>query len=343
MTLNAQSLFPDILFEDHKPLPNLSISLNSSGREEESFDPVSPIASNPEHWRNLDPRHFLPLADKISLFHIRNVMLTGVNPAVYPFLKDALKCFSGKVENLSLVISPGQSLNVDLKLIPLLQEIVYLIPPYWLNGIRGEREEAESLEYEISHLRKNNRNIAVRAMLYLSARNLSRLGSVIDRVEKAGFDRLYFFPSNLFLLSEKGRVPKPAYPEHLPSEEEVMNLERTFWDFLEERFFESRLFDLNLCRRQLERVLEYFKAALGREEFSPPFCRASRIAIHVDPEGRVRACPYQKVIGDLAKKSLIRIRESEELFLFQANLNLARSPLCPACPGVYPHLLRRSR
>jgi hypothetical protein len=336
-------MFPDALFEEYKPLPNIMICLNFPGEDGEFFDAVFQETGRQNNRMSIDRRYFLPLANNASILGVRNIMLSGEDPCQYPDLDYALKCFSGRVENLCLVVRPAQSLGMDSSLVPLLQEIVYRIPPDFREGQEGYFGKMESLKNEISDLRKINRDIKVQAMLYLSGGNLSRLDQVIDLIERCGFDRLHFFPANLYLAPGKGRSAEPNEPGLLPSGEEITNLERTFWDLLEESCFESRLFDLNICRRQLERVLEYFKCALGMGGFPPPYCRAHRIACFIQPGGVVRCCPYQKAIGNLAEKSLIRIRESEELRLFQADINMARDPMCPVCPGVYPHLLWKSR
>lgn len=336
-------MFPDVLFEEHKPLPNIVICLNSLSKEGESFDAVFQETGNQNNWMSIDPRHFLPISNNVSILGVRNIMLSGADPCQYPDLEYALKCLSAHVEHLCLVIRPGQSFGMDTSIIPILREIVYRIPPDFRNGNEEYIRTLESLENEISYLRKKNRDIKVQAMLYLFKGNLSRLDRIVDLMERSGFDRLHFFPANLYLAPGKEKSPEPIEPGLLPSREEIVNLERTFWDLLEERCFESRLFDLNICRRELERVLDYFKAAHSMGEFSPPYCRAPRIAYYIQPGVLVRCCPYQKVIGCLAEKSLIQIRRSEELRLFQANINLAKNPFCPACPGVYPHLLWKSR
>lgn len=336
-------MFPAILFEDRKPLPNLMICLNSAKHGKVSFDSNTLNPGSTNDLVSLDPRYFLPLANNARIFHIRNIMLFGADPASYPALEYALKCFSGRVEHIGLVIHPGQSLGIDPNLIPLIQEISYLIPPVFWEDYQGDIQILQSLETEISGLRRENPKLHVQAMLYVSALNLSKLDRVIEIIENEGFDRLHFFPPNLYLALGEGRSPEAIDPKLIPSREMVETLERDFWNFLEKPCFETRLFDLNVCRRQLERILEFFKAAVGLGDFSPPYCRASRISLFIEPTGVTRCCPYQKTIGDLTKKSLIEIRESEERRLFQTNLNLAKNPLCPVCPGVYPHLLWRSR
>jgi hypothetical protein len=343
MSLNAKPMFPATLFEDHKSVPNLIIYINSSRNNGDSFDSVALNPGSPNDLASLDPRYFLPLANNAALFRIRNIMLCGANPAVYPDLEYALKCFAGRAEHLCLAIHPGQSSGIDRKLISFINEVVYIIPAAVREGCSDYFQTLKSMAEEVSDLRDKKPGLPIQAMLCLSAANLSHFDQIIDLIEKDGFDRLHFFPANLYLEPGKGRRPEPIDPEQIPSRENIKDLERKFWDLLEERCFETRLFDLNICRRQLERILEYFKAVHNMGEFSPPYCRASRISFFIESKGLVRCCPYQKVTGDLSKKSLIEISESEELHIFQVNLNLARSPLCPVCPGVYPHLLWRSR
>ena len=335
-------IYPQILFEDRKPIPNLVIRLHAR-RGKGGFQPWDkPVGEFCGKVSILERRFLLPLANYTRLFHVRNVLLFGDHPSVYPELEYALDCFSRRVENIVLCLRPGQARGSESLIASKVRQIVYFIGPF-ADVSSGTADVFPLLKGEIQSIRKANNSISIKAVLYLSFQGIMEIDRLIQKVEEAGFDRLDFFPPNLFIGGAGERCLRPMGHELVGSREPMVSLEKRFWDMLEERCFESWLFDLNQTRRQMKRVLNYFKAALGLGDFSPPYCRASRIAFYVDSDAAIRCCPYQEAFGNLGKKSLLEISKGEALRYFRSNLNLARNDICPVCPGTYPHLLWRTR
>ncbi len=345
-----KSLYADILFQDRKPIPNLMIRLNARRQEVHTTapNPQSTIRNqqsaipNPQYI-GLARRFILTFATAIEIFRIRNIALLGDNPPVHRDFEFALKTLSCRVENLMVLLRPGQCRGCEMLMSSYASEVVFLIGPF-AGETEGElREIFEGLQGEIEALRREGTNLPVRAILYLSAGSLTRLDEIIPLVESAGFSHLDFYPANPFITSHNERSRTPLNPALIPKPEDLWEIEENFREMLKERCFQSRLFDLKVTRRQIARVLNYFKAATGRANFVPPYCRASRIAFYIEPTGAVRCCPYQPIFGNLFKSTLIEIAQSESLRHFRASLNLARNSICPVCPGDYAHFLWRSR
>ena len=319
---NVMALYPEFLLEPRRTLPNLTLCLNSSGK-------------------TLDRRFFLPLANAVQFHGVRNIALMGENPPAHPDFAIALRPLFGKGENLSLWIKPGQSSPCAGLIAHEVNEIIFRLGPY-----SGPEEiwmaELSALQSEVCMLRKERPHLIVKGVLHLSSAIIKALEDAIHRVEDALFDRLEFFPPNFYLSPGSEPATSPLSPDLIPSHEELMRYEKNFWEMLDEPCFQSRLFDLDMTRRQLERVLLFFKAASGHGAFEPPHCRASRTSFYIEPTGHVRCCPWQEAFGDLREMSLREIEESERVHVFRSKINLAIDRICPLCPGDFPHYLWRS-
>jgi len=341
MTPLPSNLYPSALFEDRKPVPNLMIRLNAPEQEPSAFDPTVCKTEFEKNLVYLPSCFLLFFANNIDRFHIRNITLFGTNPFAYPALESALALFAAKPVHVGMCLFPNQLPDKNPQYLDKMNTLFYRLGPF-----SGENEISKtfrSLPEEITLLRSLNPSLEIRAILYVSDFCLKNLDRVIHLVENAGFDHLDFFSPNLYINLLNQNEKDLCVQNLVPSKEEIKSLEKDFWNILEQRWFETHLFDLNLCRRQMERVIQFFGAIRGLGEFAPPFCRASRVSFFIEPTGEVRTCPYQKIVGNLRSHSLVQISESEELKLFQANLNLAKSPICPSCPGAYPHLLWKTR
>jgi len=319
---SATALYPEILLEPRRTLPNLTLCLNRSGKK-------------------LDRRFFLPLANAAQFFGVRNIMLMGENPTAHPDFAIALSSFSGKGESLSLWIKPGQSSPCADIIAHEVNEIIFRLGPYsgtekiWMAELRALRSEVRALRKERPHL-------IIKGVFHLSSATLRAMENVIHRMEEALFDRLEFFPPNLFLNPESEPATLPLSPELIPSHDELIRFEENFWEMLDEHCFQSWLFDLEMTRRQLERVLLFFKSASCRGAFEPPHCRASRISFYVEPTGHIRCCPWQEIFGNLQEMSLHEIEECEHVHDFRSKISLATDRICQKCPGDFPHFLWRS-
>jgi len=324
------SPYPQVLFEDRKPIPNLMICLNGPA-------PGNRGENNAPDESSFLPRRFiLPLTVSSELFRVRNITLFGDNPPAHPDFPFILRKLSEKVEHLGVRLKPGQGREARDDIVRYAREVIYLLEP-------GEprKEEADLLREDVAALCSAHRPPFIRGFCFLTGETLSSIEDTVRFAEQAQLNRLDFFPANLFITPLNERCNEPLHPGLLPDREAVSALERDFWEMLEERCFRSWLFDLNVARRQLKRVMEYFKAATGLGEFEPPHCRASRISLFIEPSGQVRFCPFQPAIGELGRHALKEIALSEPLRRFRAHHNLARNPVCPVCPGDFPHLLRR--
>jgi iron-sulfur cluster protein len=325
--------YPRVVFEDRKPVPNLMISLNSIKE--------SPGEGGESIIHNLDRRFFLPFTNAVQLLQIRNIIFMGDNAPAHPYFSEALKIFKGKVENLVVWLKPGQGLEKCAEIANYCDAVYYQLGPFSDLDTPGVKKLFDQLREDVEAIRKNavSSPPPINANFYLSGGTLFNIGKVISLAESACLDHVDFYPANCFISPEGERLSSPLNPDLLPDTVKLQELYENFWEMLEEKHFRSWLFDLRITRRQLERVVAYFRAASGRAVFVPPHCRAPKVAYYISPDGTVKCCPYQKDIGNLWKNLLVETGMTLTVREFRSHINLARNPICPTCPGAFPHVL----
>lgn len=323
--------YPEALFEERPAVPNIAMELNSDLRNDGKPAEIS-------------RRYFLPIITTAEMLSAGNVIFTGDRAGAYPELEYALGIFYKRVRNILLRVHPGEIADKGPMIGKFVDRVDYRLGPW--SGKQSEkavRSEIDNAAQEIEGLKSVHDPPWITASLYTTSFSLRILGQLVEILEKAGFDRLEFFPANLFIAPDNTRRQDPSDPDILLEKEEIKSLEGEFWEMLEEKYFRSRLFDLNISRRQLERTLNYYAAAKGKRDFEPPHCRASRLSLYIDANCGVRVCPFQPTLGNLKKTTLRSISESETLRNFRANMKHNQNPICPPCAGDYPHQLRRSK
>lgn len=317
----AETLFPKIFLQARHAIPNLMIRMHEAP---DSF---------------LDRRLFLPLSVAARYFWTRHVALLGDNPLSHPYINEALNLWKGSVENLAVWIRPGQIEDHAQMLSACADEIVYLLGPYDSPSNQWDAE-AMILKNEIAQLKKASPRLRVRAQFYFSSFALPMLPEIIRKAEEAQLEKLEFFSP--LLHDNKNNNKQKIIKNLLLTVDQLNEFEDRFWKIMDEKYFQSCMFDLDMTRRQFERIILYFKAANGNGNFEPPHCRAPRTALFIEPNGDVRCCPFQTVWGSLWENPLRNIEESPATHEFRTKINLYTENKCLVCPGDYPHSLWRA-
>lgn len=318
----AAILFPEIFLQARHAIPNLMIRMHEA----------------PDTY--LDRRFFLPLTIAARYFWTRHVALLGDNPVSHSHFSEALNLWKGSVENLSVWIRPGQINNRSEILSACANEIVYQLGPYQSSN----QWDADAIMFkeEIAKIKTISSRVRIRAVFYFSAFALSTLREIIQKAEEARLDKLEFFPPQLIHDNEYSNKYNIITTNELLSNAQLSEFESGFWEIMDDKYFQSCMFDLDMTRRQFERIILFYKAALGNGGFAPPHCRASRTALFIEPNGAVRCCPFQTVLGNLWEKPLRDIEENPSTHDFRTKINLYSDKLCTVCPGDYPHSLWRA-
>ena len=76
---------------------------------------------------------------------------------------------------------------------------------------------------------------------------------------------------------------------------------------------------------KLERILRYFRALLGQEDFPAVQCNAPWVSMVIETSGKIRGCFFQPVIGDF------RTVNGESAVRFRRSLNVSTDATCQRC------------
>jgi len=323
----SRPIYPEALLNTPRPMANLALCLNGPAQE------------NGQGLISLDSRYLLPFSLAAVRLDVRQIIFTGSSPLEWPHLERAVALFAGSVERLALHCRAESGCAAAGCIARHLHEIAVFFEP--LADVNSAASLFARLGADIAVLREARKDLYCRAILAVSGPMLRSLTTMIELADDAGIDRLEFFSPSME-YPRKGERNGDMTAALFPSSAEIAEFRRNFWELLEEPLFQNRLFDLQITRRQLARILDWYDAESGARSPEPPYCRAPRSCFYVDPNGDIRCCPWLGVLGH-ARQSLAGLQENAPLQAWRAQISLEKEPLCLRCPGSFPHLLLRNR
>jgi len=82
---------------------------------------------------------------------------------------------------------------------------------------------------------------------------------------------------------------------------------------------------------KLRRIVQHFRAHLGRDEQVAPRCNAPWVSAVIESSGDVRPCFFHPVLGNIHRQVLTDIVNSPEALHFRSTLDVAHNEICKRC------------
>lgn len=82
---------------------------------------------------------------------------------------------------------------------------------------------------------------------------------------------------------------------------------------------------------KLQRLVQYYRALLGRGEFPKVTCNAPWVSAVLEPDGAVRPCFFHRSYGVVGQQTLKEMLNSSNAIRFRRSLNVASNAVCQKC------------
>ncbi len=206
-------------------------------------------------------------------------------------------------------------------------------PPSLHNNIRRIPDAFERMSEGVESLRHVRQDMPVSARCTVQKANHRALRAVIQSAKEMGLTSVSFLAADLTSTAfnrAEGWLPDRVDRVALVSEEvdalavEVERLIEEFHADLKSGFVVER-------PGKLRRIVEHFRAHIGRAENVAPRCNAPWVSAVIESSGDVRPCFFHPAQGNIHRRAFTDILNSPEALSFRANLDVASNEICKRC------------
>jgi MoaA/NifB/PqqE/SkfB family radical SAM enzyme len=205
-------------------------------------------------------------------------------------------------------------------------------PPDVHDRIRNVPRAFARLAEGVAAVRAADPTIGVSGRSTVQRVNCRRLSETVEAARGIGLERLSFLAVDVG--SEAFNRPGGWEPEHAagvaPSRDDLPYLEDEIAALAEEDFASGFLAE---SREKLRRrLVGYFRAVLGEQDFPPVVCNAPWVSSVIESDGTVRPCFFQPPLGNVREAgSLARVLNSPEAVAWRRGLDTTRDAVCRRC------------
>jgi Fe-coproporphyrin III synthase len=263
------------------------------------------------------------LYEKLPRWNPRQILLSGGEPALHPRFPEIIRRFASA--RLSVcVISNGLLLEshdtADLQ----------AVSEFYISFDAPDRKSYEAIR-GVDGFDRVARSVAVLTSLphrpkivarcTLQRANVGRAPELTKAAREMGFDAISFLGVD---------VASSAFSRDLHGAPDVRTIQPTHDDLIEMQNGIESLRDtangfIEGGVEKLERLLQYFRALLGEEEFPEVRCNAPWFSTVIETTGAIRGCFFQPIIGDF------RSINGATAVRFRRSLNVGTDSTCHRC------------
>lgn len=273
-------------------------------------------------WRHLEVKH---------------VVLTGGEPLMHTHLWDLCKL----LRSSGLVIT---LLSTGITLYRFADRVVECCtgvrvsldgPPAVHDKIRRIPGAFDKLRRSVTALKAVSPHFPVFGRSAIHRYNFRNLEAIVAAAQEIGLDRISFLATDVTTeaFNRQGGLPPDRVsdlalgPEDLPElEEALFRLEQRCEKEFDTGYINESPADLH------QRLLQYYRALLGKDEFAPNNCNAPWISALIEYDGNVKPCFFQPSYGNLHESaSLSSLINSPAAVAFRDRLNVRTDPICRRC------------
>jgi Fe-coproporphyrin III synthase len=253
----------------------------------------------------------------------RQILLSGGEPALHPRFPEVIRKFASLpvsvcVVSNGLLLGSGDSADLEQ------------VSEFYISFDAPDRKSYESIR-GVDGFERLARSIAVLNSLHhrpkivarctLQRANVGRLPELTKAAREMGFDAISFLGvdvgSQAFSRDVHGipdaRAIQPTRDDLIQMRSGVESLRSSANGFIEGG------------AGRLERLVQYFRALLGEDEFPEVRCNAPWFSTVIETTGAIRGCFFQPIIGDF------RSVNGENALHFRRSLDVGANTTCQRC------------
>jgi Fe-coproporphyrin III synthase len=201
------------------------------------------------------------------------------------------------------------------------------------NNIRRVSDAFERMSEGIRAVQRLRPDIPVRSRCTVQKANHESLRATVRTAREIGLTSISFLAADL--TSSAFNRPD-GWPPHRSGHvaltyPEIDELEREIDRLIDECRAELESGFVVETAQKLRRIIQHFRAHLGRSEHVAPRCNAPWVSAVIEASGDVRPCFFHSVLGNIHRQPLPDIINSPEAMRFRSSLDVAHNEVCQKC------------
>jgi len=199
--------------------------------------------------------------------------------------------------------------------------------------IRNVPNAFDKLKEGVQELQKLNQKFRITARCVIQKENFEDFPNIVDAAKEIGLDQISFLAADV----TTDAFNRPELWDEQKAGEVKLSREglSRFKDVIESLIVtHSNDFQTNFIAESPEKIrrfYQYYAAYYGLNKFPQMKCNAPWVSAVIEADGSVRPCFFHQVVGDIRKKSLAEIINSEKSISFRNNLDVSINSICEKC------------
>ncbi len=201
------------------------------------------------------------------------------------------------------------------------------------NHIRRVPGAFEQVAEGVAALHQLRSDMQVRARCTVQKENHASLRAVVQSAKEMGLSSISFLAADL--TSSAFNRPEAWQPDRVDrvalTSDEVDALEAEIEILIHEQGADLDSGFVVESPSKLRRIVQHFRAHLGKAEHVAPRCNAPWVSAVVEASGDVRPCFFHPVLGNIHQHALPDILNGPQALTFRENLDVQSNAICRRC------------
>jgi MoaA/NifB/PqqE/SkfB family radical SAM enzyme len=278
-----------------------------------------------------------PLAAELPQFGTRVVVFTGGEPLLRPDVMDVADAFLRQGLVLHLLTSGLALERYASDVAARFREVTVSLDGHTRELYRTIRgvDGLDAVARGIAKLRSAAPSLPLRARSTVHRHNFRFVGELVTKAQEMGLDSISFLAadvsSDAFNRATAVKTADgPPGKALLLSHEEVSEFEQTIESLLRSREGDFASRRIRPGPEGMRRLVEYYRASLGRGAFPPVECNAPWSSVMIEAHGDVRPCFFHPAVGNVRRRPLRELL-IEAMPAFRRSLDVSSNPTCQRC------------
>jgi MoaA/NifB/PqqE/SkfB family radical SAM enzyme len=266
---------------------------------------------------------------------VRWVVLSGGEPLLHSDLR-ALCAFLRELDIRLTLLSTGLLLAKRAsEVADCFDDVIVSLdgPAAIHDSIRRVNGAFELIRSGIASVRQLRPRMRITARATVQKANHRHLRATVADAKAIGLDGISFLAADLTSEAFNRSLLWPVERQNEVSLTalEVEAMEDEVENLIVHRATEIRTGYIAENASKLRRIVDHFKAHLGRAQHQSPVCNAPWVSAVIEADGSVRPCFFHRAVGNVHEAHLEEIINGDDARNFRNSLNIADNPICRRC------------
>jgi Fe-coproporphyrin III synthase len=273
--------------------------------------------------------------DQFRKWRVREVLLSGGEPLMHSNLWKLTSVLKENQISVTM-LSTGLLLEKNAnEIVNYCKEVIVSLDgsKEVHNKIRNIPNAFEKLAQGVEAIKKLKPKFRITARCVLQKQNYFDFENIIETAKETGLEQISFLAADVSSIAFNREEPwKEAHTDEVAlNKEETLHLEKIIHQSFGSKKVEYKKRFIAETPKKMMRIVQYYKALNGLEEYTAPACNAPWVSAVIESDGSVLPCFFHKPYGNVYNQDLEKVINSDEAVRFRKSLNTESHPICKKC------------